>query len=136
MQNGAVKQYRDRKNQVLFMDLRKMGVPYQKKYVELNEETRAKVAETYHIWQTTRATEEYKDIDEYCYSATLDEIEKRGFSLVPSKYIHFANTEETFNYDERMTQLQSELSTLLKEEEKSKADLIKVFKELGYEINV
>ena len=136
MQNGAVKQYRDRKNQVLFMDLRKMGVPYQKKYVELNEETRAKVAETYHIWQTTRATKEYKDIDEYCYSATLDEIEKRGFSLVPSKYIHFANTEETFNYDERMTQLQSELSTLLKEEEKSKADLIKVFKELGYEINV
>ena len=29
-QNGVVKKYRDRKNQVLFMDLRQMGSPYEK----------------------------------------------------------------------------------------------------------
>ena len=35
-----------------------------------------------------------------------------------------------------MKQLQSELTDLLKEEEKSKEDLLAVFKELGYEIKL
>ena len=136
MQNGQPKAYRDRTNQVLFMDLRRMGTPYQKKYVELNEETRQKVADTYHTWQTTAATEGYEDIDEYCYSATLEEIISKGYTLVPSKYIKFTTTGETVDYDTKMQTLQSELSTLLKKEEESRQALLDVFKELGYEIKL
>ena len=34
---------------------------------------------------------EYKNIPEYCYSANIDEIRNKDYSLVPSKYIEFVN---------------------------------------------
>ena len=136
MQNNKPKAYRDRTGEILFMDLRQMGSPYEKKYIELTEEDRTKVAATYHAWQSQNATEEYKDIDEYCYSAKKEEVAAKGYSLVPSKYIKFVNRDENIDYDTKMKQLQSELTDLLKEEEKSKEDLLAVFKELGYEIKL
>ena len=59
-----------------------------------------------------------------------------NYSLVPSKYIKFINNDENIDYDTKMKQLQTELTDLLKEEEQSKADLLAVFKELGYEIKL
>ena len=143
-QNGVLKKYRDRTNEVLFMDLRQIGSPFEKKYIELTDGDRAKVANTYHTWQTS--LEEYEDIPEYCFSANLEDTEvngeavkgirSKGFSLVPSKYIKFINRDENVDYDTKMKQLQEELTDLLKQEEQSKADLLKVFKELGYEIKL
>ena len=37
-QNGKIKRYRER--EILFIDLRQMGSPYEKKYIELTEEER------------------------------------------------------------------------------------------------
>lgn len=76
----------------------------------------------------------YKDIPEYCYSATLDEIRKKDYSLVPSKYIEFVNRDEGLDYNEQMKTLQTELKTLFEEEEKLKEEVKKVFKDLGYEL--
>lgn len=135
IQNGTPKVYRDRTHEILFMDLRQMGSPYEKKYIELTETDRRKVAETFHSWQTNEWTEE-NNIDEYCYSAKLEEIRTKGYSLVPSKYIKFVNRDENIDYDTKMKQLQAELTDLLKQEEESKKDLLQVFKELGYEIKL
>ena len=55
---------------------------------------------------------------------------------MPSKYIKFVNRDENIDYDTKMKQLQAELSELLRQEEKSKKDLLAVFKELGYEIEL
>ena len=46
------------------------------------------------------------------------------------------NRDENIDFDEKMKSLQSEFSQLLKSEEQSKHDLLKVFKELGYEIKL
>ena len=88
--------------------------------------------------QTRHATSprEYANIPEYCYSATMDEIAKKDFSLVPSKYIEFVNRDENVDFDEKMQALQSEFAELLKAEVASKNDLLTVFKELGYEIKL
>ncbi len=40
-ENGEVKRFRNREREILFMDLRQMGSPYEKKYIELTEEDRA-----------------------------------------------------------------------------------------------
>lgn len=48
----------------------------------------------------------------------------------------FVNRDENINFDTKMKTLQAELKELLIEEEKSKTDLLKVFKELGYEIEL
>lgn len=133
--NDTTKTYRDRSGQVLFMDLRQMGSPYEKKFVQLTTEDIAHVAGTYHIWQTQQWTAE-DNIAEYCYSASFEEISQKGFSLVPSKYIEFVNRDENIDYDTKMKQLQTELTELLQQEEQSKKDLLAVFKELGYEIKL
>jgi len=135
-QNGKIKKYRNRTNEVLFMDLRQLGVPFEKKYVQFSDEEIKKVATIYHDWQQTDYENAYQNIPELCYSATLEEVEKKDFSLVPSKYIEFINRDENIDFDEKMTVLQSDFTELLKAEEKSKVDLLSVFKELGYEIKI
>jgi type I restriction enzyme M protein len=135
-QNGKQKRYRNRENEILFMDLRQMGSPFEKKYTELTEDDIAKITEVYHNWQQEDYKETYQDIPEFCYSADLNEISEKGFTLVPSRYIEFINRDENIDFDTKMKTLQSELTELLVAEEKSKADLLSVFKELGYEIKL
>lgn len=135
-QNGKIKNYRNREDEVLFMDLRQMGSPFEKKYIELTQEDRDKVTSTFHAWQQAGANETYKDIPEFCYSANKKEIVEKGYNLVPSRYIEFVNRDETQDYDSAMKALQSELTDLLKQEEESKKELIGVFKDLGYEIKL
>ena len=106
-QNGEVKHYRNREREILFMD-----------------------------WQQEGYEETYKNVPEFCYSASYDEVAEKGFTLVPSRYIEFVNRDENIDFDTKMKTLQSELHDLLLQEEKSKADLLAVFKELGYEIKL
>ena len=134
--NDEVRQYRDREKEVLFMDLRQMGSPFEKKYIELTPADRDKVTSIFHAWQQVYADKNYKDIPEFCYSATKKEIAEKDYNLVPSRYIEFVNRDETQDYDSAMKALQSELTDLLKQEEESKKELLGVFKDLGYEIKL
>ena len=61
-QNGQLKRYRNREKEILFMDLRQMGSPYEKKYIELTEEDRAKVTAVYHNWQQEGFEETYENV--------------------------------------------------------------------------
>jgi type I restriction enzyme M protein len=128
--------YRDREDEILFMDLRRIGEPFEKKFIQLSEQHIQDITKTYHTWQQTIADKEYEDIPEYCYSAHIDEIRSKDYSLVPSKYIEFVNRDENIDFDEKMTGLQADFTELLKDEEKSKNELLNVFKELGYEIKL
>lgn len=139
--------YRNREDEVLFMDLRQMGEPFEKKFVQFSDTDIQNIAATYHLWQTKGGdhigaprqevgVQAYQNIPEYCYSATLDEIRKKDYSLVPSKYIEFVNRDENIDYDQKMKTLQAEFANLLKAEMQSKNDLLNVFKELGYEIEL
>jgi type I restriction enzyme M protein len=149
--------FRNREKEILFMDLRQMGIPFEKKYTQFSDEDIQKVVSTYHQWQTATMVNDqlvmvneemaedvntasitiaqYKDIPEFCYSASFDEIAKKDFSLVPSKYIAFVNRDENINFDDKMKNLQTEFAELLQAEEKSKQELLKVFENLGYSID-
>lgn len=132
--NDSVRNYREREDEILFIDLRQEGIPYEKKYVQFSEEDIEKVCNIYHTWQ--QKNDDYVDIPEYCYSAKLEEVQMKDYSLVPSKYIEFINRDENIDFDEKMNTLRNEFTQLLKEEEDSKQDLLDVFKELGYEIKL
>ena len=95
------------------------------------------VTSTYHQWQQeSKGEKSFAPTPEFCYSASLEEVEKKDFSLVPSKYIEFVNRDENIDFDEKMQSLKSEFSVLLKAEAQSRNDLQSVFKELGYEIKL
>lgn len=135
-QNGKLKKYRNRQNEFLFMDLREMGIPFEKKYTQFSDDDIEKITATYHHWQQTDFEKTYENVPEFCYSATLAEVAAKDYSLVPSKYIEFVNRDENIDFDEKMFALQAEFAVLLKEEEQSKEDLLSVFKELGYAIEL
>ncbi|MGV9003246.1 N-6 DNA methylase [Flavobacterium sp.] len=134
LSDDITRNYRDRHNEILFMDLRQIGEPFEKKFVQFNETHIEQIATTYHSWQ--QKDTDYKNIPEYCYAAKIDEVATKDFSLVPSKYIEFINRDENIDYEVKMTSLQEEMTSLLQEEFTSKNDLLNVFKELGYEIKL
>ena len=128
--------FRDRTGEVLFMDLRQMGHPYEKKYIEFTEEDRALIVDRFKSWRFEGYPIKYEDIPEFCYSAKKAEIVEKDYSLVPSRYIEFVNRDESIGYEEKMSQLQGELKELLIQEQKSRQDLLEVMKGLGYEIEL
>lgn len=130
----TTRNYRDRQKEILFMDLRQIGEPFEKKYTQFSDEQIKEITTTYHNWQQKDSN--YQNIPEYCYSATLEEIVKKDYSLVPSKYITFVNRDENIDFEDKMKALQNEFTDLLKTEEQSKQDLLGVFIELGYEIEL
>ena len=131
-QNGELVKYRNRENEVLFIDLRQWGEPFEKKYIQFSQEQIARIADNFHNWQREGHEQTYHNVPEYCYSATLEEIEAKGWSLVPSKYIEFKNRDEGIDFETQMKRLQSEMRELFRQEEESKRELSNLFKELGY----
>ena len=135
-QNGKIVKYRNRENEVLFVDLRQKGEPFEKKYIQFSPDQITEIAQNIHNWQREGYEETYTNIPEYCYSASLEEIEQKGWSLVPSKYIEFEDRDEHVDFDEKMKELQAEMTSLLKQEAESKDEVINLFKSLGYEIKL
>ena len=127
--NGTEIHYRDRENQVLFIDLRQWGESFEKKYIQFSPQQIEQIARNFHNWQRG---EDYQNVPEYCYSATIDEIRQRGYSLVPSKYIEFKNRDEQIDFDSKMRDLQADLRNILLQEEQSRQDLKLLFQKLGY----
>ena len=128
----VTRHYRDRSNEILFLDLRQMGEPFEKRFVQFSKSDIQKVTTTYQSWQTSII----KNIPEYCYSAKLEEIKGKDFSLVPNKYIEFVNRDEYIDFEEKLSALHKDFTSLLKAEEQSKKELLIVFKDLGYEIKL
>jgi type I restriction enzyme M protein len=127
-----IRNFRGREKELLFMDLRQMGEPFEKKFTQFSDDDIKKVVNTYHQWQE----KEIQNIPEFIYSADIEEVAKNDFSLVPSKYIEFINRDENIDFDEKMKALRGDFANLLKAEVQIKNDLLKVFKDLGYEIKL
>ncbi|MBE8233619.1 MAG: SAM-dependent DNA methyltransferase [Endozoicomonadaceae bacterium] len=132
----VTKYYRDREEEILFMDLRQRGEAFEKKFIQFSDLDIQDFADTLHTWQQVDAEKSYSDIPEYCYSAKKAEISAKGYSLVPSKYIQFFNRDESIDFDEKMTGIQSDITDIMVKESESKLELLSVFKELGYEIKL
>ncbi|MFK7901173.1 MAG: N-6 DNA methylase [Cyclobacteriaceae bacterium] len=132
--NDQAKNYRNREKEVLFMDLRRWGSEYEKKFVQLTEEDIIKVAGHYHNWQQKDWETTYKNIPEFCQSVDFDTLKENDFSLVPSKYIEFVDADSSIDFDTEMKRIQTDFKELLKEEKLSQNQLINAFKTLGYEL--
>lgn len=131
---NGVFEYRDRSGEILFMDLRKIGHPYEKKYIELTNDDRDIIVERFNAWRGTNYKTDYFDEIEFCHSASADEIIEKDYSLVPSRYIEIKKNNEVFNYDKSMKMLQESLINILDDEKQSRNALEKVMEELGYGI--
>ena len=126
------RQLRDRTGEILFVDLRTWNQNiYEKKYVKFSEEQIAKVCEIYNNWQTTKQINTYESPELY-YAAHLDEIEKKGYSLVPSRYIEFVDRDTEIDYKKALTEMSKKFDALKERWNKNESVLKDAFKVLGY----
>lgn len=101
--------FRDRHNEVLFIDARKLGQMVTRKHRELTEEEIKRIAGTYHQWRNKKG--KYEDIKGFCKAASIEEIEKNNFVLTPGRYVGFEVEEDDDEaFEEKMRRLTSELS--------------------------
>ncbi len=128
--------FRDRRGEVLFMDLRQIGHPFEKKYIEFTEDDLAVIFDRFKSWRFEGWSTPYEDVPEFCRVASKDEIAGKDWSLVPSRYIEFVDRDESAGYEEEMARLQGELKELLLQERESRKELLEVMKGLGYEIEL
>ncbi|QLY40641.1 SAM-dependent DNA methyltransferase [Hujiaoplasma nucleasis] len=121
-----------RKDKVLFMDARKMGYMETRKHRELKEEETKQLFETYHNWKNN---ENYKDIEGFCKSASLEEIRSYGYVLTPGRYVGIEEEEDDgIPFEEKMDRLTSELSDLFEESKSLEEKIKENLRGIGYEV--
>lgn len=128
------RQLRDRRNEVLFVDLRTWNnLVYEKSYVMFDEELIQKIKKIYTDWQSPNCPEKYEKPELY-RSVKKSEIKDKGYTLVPSKYIEFVDKDLEINYEEEMSRIQKEMQNILTKEQSSQDKLKSAFEGIGYAI--
>lgn len=130
---------RNRVHEILFMDLRtwtENAVKGEgKKKVRLTGEQIQKAADIYHTWQTEGTDGTHYEIPELYRSVGIAEIEKQGWSLVPSKYIEFIDHDLGIDFAAEMSRIQKEMRDVLAKEKQSQKMLEDAFRGIGYGID-
>ncbi|WP_312862883.1 class I SAM-dependent DNA methyltransferase [Rhizobium sp. P28RR-XV] len=110
--NGLVKseKLRDRRNEILFIDARKLGYMVDRTRKEFSDTDIEKVTSAYHAWRGEEEAGTYQDVPGFCKSATLEEIKAHGYVLTPGRYVGAADVEDDdVSFAERFSALQAKL---------------------------
>lgn len=109
MTNDKTANGRDRREETLFIDARRLGTMETRVNRVLTDEDIARIADTVHAW---KQGEEYEDGPGFCKSVSIDEIEKGGFVLTPGRYVGAAPQEDDGElFEDKMNRLVMQLYT-------------------------
>jgi type I restriction enzyme M protein len=126
--------FRNRSQEILFIDARNLGELINRRNRELMHEDIKRISETYHNWRNPNG--KYEDIKGFCCSVSIERVKELDYVLTPGRYVGLPDEEDDFNFAERFTALQKELLEQLEEEkilnEQIKMNLDKI--EIGGQI--
>ena len=106
--------FRNRSNEILFIDARNLGHLINRRTRELSDEDIQKIVNTYHNWRNPDG--HYEDIPGFCASAPVSKVKELDYVLTPGRYVGLPDDEDDFDFNERFTALKAELEEQLKEE--------------------
>lgn len=107
--DGKDGEHRKRLDEVLFIDMSKLGRMESRKLRVFDEPDLEKSTETYHNWRNIDGT--YEDEAGFCYSATLEEIVKQDYKLTPGIYVGTEAVEDDgIPFEEKMATLKKQLA--------------------------
>lgn len=129
--NKSNGKYRNRNNEVLFIDARNLGHLINRRNKEFTDEDIQQVAQTYHNWRSK--TGNYADVPGFCKAATIEEVTKLNFVLTPGRYVGLPDEEDDFNFVERFTSLKAELEKQIAEEAELNNKIIENLKKINCE---
>jgi type I restriction enzyme M protein len=109
-ENGRI----DRRRQILFIDARKaVSGRVSRTQIEFTEADLQRLSQTYHRWRGSDfgGVGVYADELGFCYSASLDDVEKHGFVLTPGRYVgSVAEDDDDEAFFDKMDRLTSQLA--------------------------
>lgn len=108
--------YRNRTDEILFIDARNEGHLINRRTKELSSEDIDKITDTYHEWRKING--KYEDVKGFCASVNLDRVRELGYVLTPGRYVGLPDEEDDFDFAERFAALKAEFEGQLKEEER------------------
>lgn len=126
--NKANGGYRNRTDEILFIDARNEGYLINRRTRTLSKEDVQKIASTYHNWRNNDG--KYEDIKGFCNSANIDRVRELDYVLTPGRYVGLPDDEDDFDFNERFTSLKAEFEEQLKEEEKLNALILENLKKV------
>ncbi|WP_411690653.1 type I restriction-modification system subunit M [Acinetobacter towneri] len=112
---GSTK-YKDRSNEILFIDARNLGHLINRRTKVLSDEDIKLITDTYHNWRNKDG--EYEDVAGFCASVPLEKVAELDYVLTPGRYVGLADDEDEFDFKERFTSLKAEFEAQLEEEAK------------------
>ena len=119
--------FREREDEILFIDARNLGTMVDRRHRELSEEDIKKISDTYHNYRNLNG--QYEDIQGFCKAAKLDEVREHEYVLTPGRYVGIEEQEDDgIPFEEKMADLTSELGELF---EKSRCLEDEIRKNLG-----
>lgn len=128
---------RDRRGEVLFIDLRTWTENpvkgEQKKKVELKADQVARAADIYFRWQQVGTDGTTYTQPELYRSVGQEELAANDYSLVPSRYIEFVDRDTNIDYDKVLTETATAVGDLLAQQKENDTTLRNALKQLGYE---
>jgi type I restriction enzyme M protein len=126
------KGFRDRRNEILFIDARELFKPLSRRLNILTDQHIQLIANTYRAW---RRGEGYKDIPGFCKAVTLTEVRKYNYVLTAGRYVGVPEKEgKEEPFDEKMRKLTQRLAEELTRAEELKKKIVMNLRELGYEL--
>ncbi len=125
--------FRDRRQQTLFIDARKMGTLIDRVHRELTEADLEKITSTYHAWRGDKGAGKYEDVAGFCKSATTAEIAAHGYVLTPGRYVGAEEVADDGDpFEEKMPRLVAELHAQFAESAKLEQAIKANLRGLGY----
>jgi len=107
--NKTNHKFRDRSNEILLIDARKLGTMINRRNKELTDEDIARIAGTYHAWRGEGGS--YQDQPGFCKAATLDEARANNYVLMPGRYVGAEEAEDDgVPFEEKMNALTAQLA--------------------------
>ncbi|MGN7292366.1 type I restriction-modification system subunit M [Rhizobium sp. SAFR-030] len=123
---------RDRRNEILFIDARKLGHMVDRTRKEFSDADIDKITRAYHAWRGESEAGAYEDVPGFCKAATLEEIKAHGYVLTPGRYVGAADVEDDdMPFAERFAALQAKLSGQFAEAETMTASILKKLAGVG-----
>ena len=136
----AKRGFRDRRQETLFIDARKMGTLIDRVHRELTDADIEKITAIYQAWRSAPSLNSqpstlnpYKDLLGFCKSASMQEIAAHGHVLTPGRYVGAEEVEDDGDaFEEKMPRLVAELHAQFAESAKLEQAIKKNLRGLGY----